>query len=349
MKDLSYYTLKKSDTMQRALSVIDKGAMRIAVVVEDGKVIGTLNDGDIRRALLKGCTMQTEVAEIFNASPIVCSMHDSENTVIQKALEKKVYQIPIVDDTGALVDLVDFASLLEKKRRKNKIVLMAGGLGKRLEPLTKKIPQPLLSVGSKPILETIIDNFAKQGFTDIVISINYKGEMIKEYFGDGEAFGVCISYIEEQRRLGTAGALSLLEFTTDDPIIVMNADLLTNIDFSKLIGYHTQTGAKATMCVRDYDFQVPYGVIDIDNDRIVAIKEKPVYKFFVNAGIYVLNPDVIDCIPKNQFFDMPSLFEKLMVQKEEIASFPIHEYWIDIGKMLDYQRANDEYHYIFGK
>jgi len=347
MKNLKSFTVHKDDTIAHALSIIDKGALRIAVVVEDGIVIGTLNDGDIRRGLLKGCNLESLVSEIYNPSPTLCYENDTKQTIMQKALKKKVYQIPILNEKKELVDIIDFAKLFEKEERKNRVVLMAGGLGTRLEPLTKERPKPLLDVGRKPILETIIRNFEKNNFKDIVISVNYKSDMIKKYFGNGEKFGVSITYLEETQRLGTAGALSLLESTGEEPLFVMNADLLTNVDFSKLLEFHHSTNSKATMCVREYEFQVPYGVIEVEKSMITSIVEKPIQKFFVNAGIYVLNTEVLNLIPKNSYYDMPTLFEELIKNRERVSSFPIHEYWLDIGKMIDYHRANEEYAAIF--
>jgi dTDP-glucose pyrophosphorylase len=346
MKKLEY-TLHKKDTIVHALSIIDKGALRIAIVVEEGVVIGTLNDGDIRRGLLRGCSLESLVEDIYNPSPTLCYEHDSKQTIMQKALQNKVYQIPILNEKNELIDIIDFVKLFEKEERKNRVVLMAGGLGTRLKPLTNETPKPLLDVGRKPILETIIRNFEKNNFKDIVISVNYKSDMIKEYFGNGEKFGVSITYIEETQRLGTAGALSLLESVGEEPFFVMNADLLTNVDFSKLLEFHHSSNAKATMCVREYEFQVPYGVIEVEKSSIVSIVEKPIQKFFVNAGIYVLNPEVLELIPKNSYYDMPTLFEKLIQKRDVVSSFPIHEYWLDIGKMIDYNRANEEYFTIF--
>jgi dTDP-glucose pyrophosphorylase len=347
MKDFNRYTVNKQDTIAQVLTVIDKGALRIAVVVEDGMVIGTLNDGDVRRGLLKGYGLDTIVSKIYNPSPTVCYENDSKQIIMQKALKNKVYQIPILNDKKELVDIIDFAKLFENETKTNKVVLMAGGLGTRLQPLTKDTPKPLLDVGRRPILETIISNFEKNNFREIIISVNYKSDMIKQHFGDGSKFGVNITYVEETKRLGTAGSLSLIEAIGDEPFIVMNADLLTNIDFSKLLEFHNNSNSKATMCVREYEFQVPYGVITVENHNVVSIVEKPVEKFFVNAGIYVLNTELLTLIPKDIFYDMPTLFEKIIQSGDTVSSFPIHEYWLDIGQMIDYNRANDEYQNIF--
>lgn len=335
-------------TIKEALEVIDNGLKRIAIVVDSfGKLLGTLNDGDIRRALLKENSLNSSIKNIYHRNPSVCNINDSKNTIIETALKNKVYQIPIVDDEYKLVDVEDLATLLSSKNKKNKVVLMAGGLGTRLQPLTNDIPKPLLKVGTKPILETIIENFSNYGFKDIIISVNYKADMIKNYFQDGSKFGVNIEYLEENKRLGTAGALSLLKEDINEPFFVMNADLLTNVNFEQLLDFHIQGNSTTTMCVREYDFQVPYGVIKTKDDRIESISEKPIHKFFVNAGIYLLSPEILKFIPNNTFYDMPTLFEELIEKEYNVLSFPIHEYWLDIGRVVDYERANNEYANIF--
>ena len=216
-----------------------------------------------------------------------------------------------------------------------------------LGPLTANQPKPLLKVGQKPILETIMENFIRHGFRKFYFSVNYLGEMIETHFGDGSRWGVRIEYLREQKRLGTAGALSLLPEKPDKPFFVMNGDILTNVDFAQLLHFHVHTGATATMCVRDYDFQVPYGVVRIEGERLARIEEKPVQRFFVNAGIYVLEPPALDLTPADTFFDMPQLFERIVECGQEAAVFPIREYWLDIGRGDDLQRARSEYELHF--
>lgn len=220
---------------------------------------------------------------------------------------------------------------------------MAGGLGRRLQPLTNECPKPLLKVGGKPILEIILENFVEQGFNRFHIAVNYKAEMIESYFGNGSRWGIDLSYLREHERMGTAGALSLLPGGLTQPLIVMNGDLLTRINFRQLLSFHAEHHAQATMCVRDYDFQIPYGVVKIEKHRLTGIEEKPVHHCFVSAGIYVLQPDVISLIPRNTFFDMPDLFAEMIRQQKETAVFPIREYWLDIGRMDDFERAVGEY------
>ena len=340
--------LNRNTTIKQALTEIDKGAMRIAIVLDDDKkVIGTLTDGDIRRGLLNGLTLESDIANLYFKEPILASINDSKELIIQKALRKQIYQIPIVDTEGKFVKIEELSNLLKVNTKHNRVILMAGGLGTRLHPLTQDIPKPLLKVGNKPILETIIENFAKYGFVNITISVNYKASMIKEYFGDGSSLGVNIDYIQENKRLGTAGALSLIQDRPQDPFFVMNADLLTNVNFEHLLDFHVMEHSVATMCVREYDYQVPYGVIQTKESEIISIEEKPVHKFFVNAGIYTLSPQIFEYIPKNKFYDMPTLFEDIIKDRLKSVSFPIHEYWLDIGRMSDFEQAQHEYGEIF--
>lgn len=344
MKNIEHLLITENITIKEALKVIDKGAIRIALVVdENNKLLGTLNDGDIRRGLLKNYTLDDSIKDLYFKNPTVALIDESKEKIIQKAIMNQVYQIPIVDENNYLVDIVNLTTLLNVTKKRNRVILMAGGLGTRLRPLTEDIPKPMLKVGNKPILETIIKNFALHGFVNITISLNYKAEIIREYFKNGSDFGVNIDYVEESTRLGTAGALSLLEEQPNDPFFVMNADLLTDVNFSNLLDFHCFGNANATMCVREYEYQVPYGVIEIENSSIASIVEKPIKKFFVNAGIYVLSPNIFEYIPKNEFFDMPTLFNILIGQQKKVLSFPIHEYWLDIGRISDFEQAQIEF------
>jgi NDP-sugar pyrophosphorylase family protein len=317
------------------------------VLDDSKKVVGTLSDGDIRRGLLNGLNLDSTIEDIYFKEPTLASVNDSKDVIIQKALRKHIYQIPIVDSEGRFVKIEELSNLLKVNAKYNRVFLMAGGLGTRLRPLTQDTPKPLLKVGNKPILETIIENFAKYGFVNITISVNYKADMIKKYFGDGSNLGVNIDYIEETKRLGTAGALSLIKDRPQEPFFVMNADLLTNVNFEHLLDFHLVEHSVATMCVREYDYQVPYGVIQTQGSKILSIKEKPIHKFFVNAGIYVLSPQVFEYIPKNEFYDMPTLFEDIIQDELKSISFPIHEYWLDIGRMSDFEQAQHEYGDVF--
>ena len=237
--------------------------------------------------------------------------------------------------------------LLKEKEYPNKVILMVGGLGTRLRPLTEDTPKPLLKVGGKPILETIIENFKKYGFKNFVFCVNYKAHMIEEYFGNGKKFGVNIEYVYEKERMGTAGALSLLNKVPNEPFFVMNGDLLTNINFEDMLRFHLEHNAIATMGVREYEYQVPFGVVNVKNEKILSIDEKPIHKFFVSAGVYILDSSCINMIPKDKFYDMPTLFDDILKYNDNIVSFPIREYWLDIGRLDEYEKANVEYKEVF--
>ena len=349
MKSFNRIILNKNSTIKEALEIIDVGDMKIALIIEERKLIGTVSDGDIRRAFLRGLTIQDSVEEVIHKDFIYAKVGDSKEKIIELAKFNQIYQIPIVDDKLILVGIEELSDLIGSIEYKNKIVLMVGGLGTRLRPLTNELPKPLLTVGKKPILEIIIENFSKYGFKNFILSVNYKSEMIEEYFGNGSKFGVSIEYIHEDKRMGTAGALSLIRDKLIDDFFVMNGDLLTNINYEHLLNYHKEDNSSATMCVREYDYQIPYGVVNIENQHIISVEEKPLYKFFVNAGIYILKPTVLKEVPDNQFFDMPTLFEKLIEKEEKVLSFPIREYWLDIGEIKEYRKANAEYINIFGE
>lgn len=297
--------------------------------------------------MLNGTLAHASIENLYNNNPFKCYINDTRETIIQKAIDKNIYEIPIVDDDNNLVGFETLTHLLKPREQLNKVVLMVGGLGTRLKPLTNDTPKPMLKVGDKPILETIIENFKKYGYTTIILSVSYKSEIIEKYFGDGSKFGVHIKYAHETKRMGTAGALSLLSDQLNEAFFVMNGDLLTNINFEHMMEYHLQHSSIATMGVREYDFQVPYGVVNTDGIYIKSIEEKPVHNFFVNGGIYILNPDVLELIPKNEFFDMPTLFEKAIAQGMKSISFPIREYWLDIGRIEEFEKANNEYYEVF--
>ncbi len=348
MQNIKKVTLNKTATIKETFEVIDKGAMKIAIIIDDeDKVIGTISDGDARRGLLQGYTLESSIEELYFKTPTLGYITDSKDEIIKKAISKKLYQVPIVDQDNKLIYVEDLATLLQRRARRNKVILMAGGLGTRLRPLTNDIPKPLLQIGGKPILETIIQNFVKYGFVDIIISVNYKAQMIKDYFGDGSKLGGNITYVEENKRLGTAGALSLLSEIPKEPFFVMNADLLTTVNFELMLDFHSTEDSIATMAVREYEYQIPYGVVEVLDSQISSIQEKPIQKFFVNAGIYILSPRVLSNIPKDEFYDMPTLFDELIHENKKALSFPVHEYWMDIGRMDEFQQAQSEYFRVF--
>lgn len=348
MKSWQNTLVPPTATIRDTIQAIDTGSLQIALVADaDDKLLGTVTDGDIRRAILKGVALDAPIQQVMNRRPITVPAQLNQEETLAFMRVNRVYRIPVVNDAGQVTGLALFDDLINPGERPNAVVLMAGGLGTRLRPLTNDQPKPLLKVGSKPVLQTIVENFRDQGFRRFYISVNYKAEMIQEYFGDGSPFDVAIEYLHEDQRLGTAGALTLLPEAPKEPLIVMNGDLLTKVDYRHLLDFHANHRSHATMCVREYDFQVPYGVVEINKHRITGIKEKPVQRFFVNAGIYVLEPEALAHIPAGQFYDMPTLFEQLLAEGEEACVFPIREYWIDIGQKADLERANLEFQEVF--
>ena len=284
MHDWRKVILKQTASMQKVIEVLNQEALQIVLVVDEaGQLVGTVTDGDVRRGLIKHLGLDTPVSEFMFSTPTLALIGETKEEMLSKMNRSGVMQIPLVDEKNKVVGLETLQHLLEKKRRDNPVFLMAGGFGRRLQPLTDHTPKPLLTVGNKPILETILDQFIKSGFHDFYISTHYKAEMVRDYFGDGSNWNVSINYIHEEKPLGTAGALGLLP---DDlpkvPILMMNGDLLTKVNFSELLQFHHASGGEATMCVREYDFQVPYGVITANDYKIDNIVEKPVHKFFVN-------------------------------------------------------------------
>jgi dTDP-glucose pyrophosphorylase len=348
MKNIQNIKLTINATIKEALQIIDGGAMQIALIVDEKeKLLGTLTDGDIRRGLLNGLDLNSSIEPIIFKTPTIAKISDTKEEILNLALSKKLHQIPIVDDNGKILGIQEIEELIKPKGKTNKVILMVGGLGTRLRPLTENTPKPMLKVGNKPILQTIVEKFAEYGYVNIVMCVNYKSQIIQDYFGDGSSFGVNIEYILEEQRMGTAGALSLLNEKPTESFFVMNGDLLTNVNFEHLHKYHINNEAIATMCVREYDFQVPYGVVNLNQNKILSIEEKPIHKFFVSAGIYMLSLEAISYIPQDQFYDMPTLFEQLIKGNKVCVSFPLREYWLDIGKIEDYQRANREYDEVF--
>ncbi|OAM92780.1 CBS domain-containing protein [Pelosinus fermentans] len=348
MKNWKDTLVKKDDSIFTTMGIIDASAVQIALVVdEQGKLLGTVTDGDVRKALLRGISLEEKNESIMNRNPVVARINEGRESLLAKMRNKRLHQIPVLDQQDYLVGLEILDEMVETNESDNWIFLMVGGLGSRLGALTASCPKPLLNVGNKPILETIIESFAECGYRKFYLSVNYKADMIQEYFQNGENWGVEIRYICENKRMGTAGALSLLSERPNSPMIVMNGDILTKVNFNQLINFHESHKAKATMCVRDYSVQVPYGVVQIDDHKLTGIVEKPQQSFFVSAGIYVLDPSVLDLIPKNEYLDMPDLFKKLISERDNILVFPVREYWLDIGNKIDFEKANGDYELIF--
>ena len=332
------FLLTPESTILEAIKALDDAGKGFLAFVDDkNSLVGILTDGDLRRGILN---QKTELLDIVNTVPMTLQYDTAQAEIIAKLKSLHRRHMPLVDENNIFkkvfsLDDIEFIS------KDNVVVIMAGGLGSRLGELTKNIPKPMLQVGDRPMLRHLVEQFRDQGFRQFIFCLNYKKEIIKDYFRDGTALGVKISYVIEEKRMGTAGALGLIKNTLHHPFFVINADVLTNVDFNGLLDFHHKVENAATMCVRQFEQQVPYGVIETDeNDRITGLKEKPSLSFNVNAGVYALAPQVLDYIPDDEFFDMPTLFEKLMANQQRCSVFSLHDYWLDIGQKEDFNKAN---------
>ncbi len=331
--------VKESDDLLLAIKVINKAKIKLALVINcDGKLAGILTDGDIRRGLLNNNTLSLKCKDVMNKRP---KYSKSDNkTLLIKLMQKYNLPIPILDKDMKPLNLCILDHKINYKRD-NTIIIMAGGKGKRLLPLTASVPKPMLKIKNKPIIQRIIEGLKKNGFYNIVISVNYQSHKLTDYFSDGSKFGINISYLHEKKILGTVGALSLLDLEKIiKPIIVLNGDILTNIDFSKLVDFHIKSKYSMTLCAANHNVTLPYGVIEMSNDKISGIKEKPLESYLVNAGIYVFNPAVLKNIPYNKKLDMPELINQY-IKKNDVAVYPLFEEWADIGTHQDYNRVKD--------
>jgi len=335
-------------TLREALGVIDASGAGIALVVDgDRRLLGTLSDGDIRRALIQGVGLESAAGDVVNRSPRVARYGRDRAALLAKLRELGVHQLPIVDEEGRATGLATIDDFLIVQERPHAVVIMAGGRGERLSVLTKHTPKPMLRVGSRPILETIIMNYAAQGFRNFYLAVNYKSEQIEDYFGDGSSRGLNINYLREKERLGTGGALSLLPEKLDGPIVVSNGDVLSKEDYGHVLDGHLASGDDATVLVRSYEIQVPFGVISQQGQHVTAIEEKPTHTFTINGGVYVLSPAAVDLVPRNTFYDLPTLLQDLVRQGMRVRCHRAESYWMDIGRLADYERANAEFGMFF--
>ena len=335
-------------SIREALSTIDAAGRQMALVVDGQRhLIGTLSDGDIRRWLIGGGTIDDAAGMVCNLHPIKALDTATSDELLAMMRANGIHQIPVVTRDNVIVGLSTVDDYLQYREREEPVVIMVGGLGSRMGALTQSTPKPMLPVGGKPVLQLIVEQFAQQGFRHFYLAINYLGEQICDHFGDGSDFGVRIEYLRETKRMGTAGALGLLPHKPGTPIIVTNGDLLLKEDFAIALNRHYEQEADATVLVRDYQMQVPFGVIDEIDGAINGIVEKPVHTFKVNAGVYFLAPKVLDLVPTDSYFDMPDLFNKCISSDFVTSRHLINGYWLDIGRVADYERAQIDYAEIF--
>lgn len=332
------------ETIRRALEKMNEEGKGILLAVDyKGVLVGTITDGDLRRAILKGVGLADPIETFIHPNPIVARPEMDEDTLKDMFIKKAVKQIPLVDQDGILLDLISLNDILIEKGRENIVIIMAGGLGTRLEDLTKEIPKPMLKVGEHPILQHIISGFKRNGYNRFLISVNYKAEIIENYFQDGNAHGVNIKYIKEEKRLGTGGGIDLAREYIEKPFFVINGDIFTSLNYHKMMTYHLEHGNHITIGTRKHVVKIPYGVIQTDEDKITGLVEKPETEYMINAGVYCLNPEVIKYVPSDQYFEITDLISLCIKSGEKVQSYEIEDYWMDIGHLNDYYKVNEEY------
>lgn len=350
MCDLKKYLVFPTDSVRRVIACIDHNTQQIALVVdEQRRLLGTITDGDIRRALLQGLDLKTPISQVLEKrtatsrpSPITAPLGAPRDWLLGMMRAYTLRHIPLLDHNGRVVDLALLSELVQEAPLPLTAVVMAGGFGTRLRPLTDKVPKPMLPVGDRPLLERIIDNLRQSGVSQVMLTTHYKGEVIEDHFGDGSRFGVDINYLSEGSPLGTAGVLFEMR-KADKPFVVINGDILTGLDFRAMLQFHDEHKAEMTVAARRYESQVPYGVIEADGVEVKVISEKPIYDHFINAGIYLLNPGVCRYIPQRAPYQMPELISSLLADKKRVVCFPVREYWRDIGQIDDYVQAQNDY------
>ena len=333
-----------STSIRDALQKLENSPIKIILVVDgDGRLVGTCTDGDFRRAILESGNLDGRIEDIANKSPVSVEEDFHVGDMQSFMRDRNIKHLPVIDRRGVLKGLYHPGDAPKPDELTIPVVLMAGGRGSRLAPLTEECPKPLLRLGDKPILQIILERFAEQGFKRFYISVNYLGHMIEEYFGDGEQFGVEISYLREYKRLGTAGALSLLPQNMSYPFLVMNGDLLTGMDFRSLARQHLESGAAATMCVREHMTTIQFGVVKFHGDTYINTEEKPTITQHINAGVYCLSRDAREIIPQDEFYDMPTLFEDLSSRQKPCGVHILHGSWLDIGTVTEYEAAKKRF------
>lgn len=341
--DVNRLFIRPDQSVREAALVIDSSKEGIALVTDDAdKLLGTITDGDIRRFMLSGRSMDESCSVIMFTHPAVAKENASRSEIQDILINRKLRQIPLINDEGVVNGLSTLRDFLPVEEGSPMAVVMAGGEGKRLRPITESIPKPMVEVGGKPLLETIVTNLVKHGITDIRLAVNYKHEIIEDYFDDGNKFGATISYIRESKKMGTIGALTLMPDLPQSAFLVMNGDVVTNINFNQFFEFHRKHRAACTIAASEYHISIPYGVLDLAGHFILGVKEKPTQNLFCNAGMYILDSESVHLIPKDTYFDVTDLISELIAGGYPVSAFPIREYWIDVGKKDDLHKAQSD-------
>ncbi len=338
--ELAKLIVRPHRSIRDAMRVITDNWREIALVADEGGcVVGVVTDGDIRRGLLSGLTLDSPVSAVMTTGYTHVGMEADRASVLDLMKARGIRHIPVVDRERRLVGIHFLETLLGSAEKPNMAVIMAGGEGRRLRPLTDRIPKPMVPVAGRPILERIVLQLVGHGVKRISISVNYLAEVITEYFGDGARFGCSITYLRERAPLGTGGGLSLLRERPQHPLLVMNGDLVTQIDVTRLLDFHAREKAVATLAARHHQIDIPFGVVTQRDNQLLELLEKPSPQYLVNAGIYVLEPELLALVPADRFFPITSLFETLLARKQRVAVYPIEEDWIDVGRHEELERA----------
>ncbi len=333
-------------TIEDAISLLEKGKLKIVLIIDENNTLkGVVYDGDIRRALLKGLNLSSRIEKAMVSNYIRATKSTTNNEILKIMKENQISHVPVVNNENNFLGLhvLENPSLEKSFELPNSVLLMAGGRGKRLIPLTDNCPKPMLKINGKPMLEIIIEQCIEAGLRNFYISVYYLSDQIIDYFGNGEKWDIKISYIKETKPLGTAGALSLLPKNINHPLLIMNGDILTKINLLQFFNFHTNNKAEISLSGSEYYYQSPYGVIDVDGINFKSITEKPTFKHFINAGIYIVNPETIKGIDSNEYLDMPDLLNKRLEKKFKVVVYPIYEYWLDIGKVDSLNKARLEW------
>jgi len=329
-----------SASLEEAIRNLNQSALQIVLVVSpEGALLGTITDGDIRRGLLRGLDLKSSVDGIMRRDPFIVTPQMDREVVLQIMRANEIHQLPVVDEGRRVVGLHVWEKLLAPRELSNLMVIMAGGRGTRLRPRTENCPKPLLPLRGKPLLEHIIERAKAEGFRRFALAVHYLGHMIEAYFGDGARWEVNIQYLREDCPLGTAGAISLLQPRPELPVLVSNGDVMTHMHYGELLDFHGQHGATATMAVRPYEWQHPFGVVRTKGVDMTGFEEKPIFRTHVNAGIYVIEPSAVECLVPGEHCDMPVLFGRLLARGHRTIVYPVHEPWYDMGHANDFEQA----------
>lgn len=334
--------LSPESSIRDAIETLNRTALQLVVVLDKtGVIVGTVSDGDIRRGLIKGETIDSQLSSVLFHNPVLVPEGLDRSHVEQLMRINKVRQVPVVDAQRRVIGLHLWDEVVQQESITNPFVIMAGGLGKRLMPLTKDTPKPMLKVSGRPILEHIILRAKGEGFRNFLISVNYLAAVIEEYFLEGERLGVNIRYLREKNPLGTAGGLSLVDNITSQPLIVSNGDVLCDIRFRDLLSFHIKHNADATMAIKPYEITNPFGVVRTSGIDILSFDEKPVFRSHINAGVYVVSSRALEHLQPGERCDMPDFFSRLKASGLKTIGYPMHEPWLDLGRKEDLDRAEE--------